>query len=148
MWVTDVMSTNVRTVDARDTIEHASAVMHDAGVHHLVVLSGGQMIGLVSADRLERGQAEGILRVEDVMRRHVQCAPTDATLAQAAALLRDEPAAALPIVSYGRVVGIVTVSDLLNVIASSGQLASDATRPPATGRKSGARPVLAGDRSR
>ena len=109
-----------------------------------MVLSGGRLIGLVSADRLEHGEAEGILRVEDVMHRHVRCVPPDTTLARAAALLRDERAGALPIVSDDRLVGIVTVSDLLNVIASSDELASDATRPPATGRKSGAHPFMLG----
>jgi acetoin utilization protein AcuB len=142
------MSTNLRTVDARDTIEHAYTIMHDTGVHHLVVLSDGRLVGLVSADRLEHGEADGILRVEDVMRRHVRCVPPDTPLARAAALLRDERVGALPIVSDDRVVGIVTVWDLLDVIARGTEPATRATHRRLTGRKGAAGAVVTADRAR
>jgi CBS domain-containing protein len=147
MRVSDVMSTNLRTVDARDTIEHASAMMHDAGVHHLVVLSGGRLVGLVSADRLEQGETEGILRVEEVMRRHVRSVPPDTPLTRAAGLLRNERVGALPIVSEDRVVGIVTVSDLLDVIAHGSELATGASHRRLSGRKRTAGAVVAADRA-
>ena len=116
MLVTDVMNTEVRSVDARETIAYAQELIRDAGVHHLVVYDGERMIGLVSADRLERGEAEGILRVEDVMRRRVRCATPDMTVAEAASLLRSDASGALPVMGHQRVVGIVTAAELLDLI--------------------------------
>jgi len=143
MRVTDVMSTRVRTVDARETVAQALATMKAAGVHHLVVLDGGRMTGLVSADRLERGAAEGILRVENVMCRRVRQAAPDTTLPEAAALLRGDSAGALPITIDGRIVGIVTASDLLEWIARGARTSEVGGRPNAAGR-----PVIPGVRAR
>jgi len=135
MRVTDVMSTNVRRIDARETIEYARKLMNDAGVRHLIVLHGLRMTGLVSADQLERGEAEGILRVEDVMRRHVRCAAPDTTVPRAAALLRADSGGALPIGHDDHVVGIVTASDLLDVMARGGGLGPADTRKSSKHRK-------------
>jgi len=139
MRVTDVMSTSVRTVDARETIAQALAMMKDGGVHHLVVLDRGRMTGLVSAERLQRGEAEGILRVENVMCRRVRLAAPETTLPEAAALLRGDSAGALPVMNGARVAGIVTASDLLEWIArGAGDVPSGPSGPPnprqATGR--------------
>ena len=148
MRVTDVMSTSVRTVDARETIARALATMKDAGVHHLVVLDGGRMTGLVSADRLERGDAEGILRVENVMCRRVRQAALDTTLPEAAALLRGDSAGALPIVKDGRIVGIVTASDLLEWIARGGRVAPTEGSGLPNRRRASGRAVVSGVRAR
>src|SRR5690348_6669775 len=102
MRITDVMSTDVRTIEAGELIERARAMMDDARVHHLVVVRGGRVVGLVSADRLELGEAEGVLRVEDVMWRHLRCATPETTLADAATLLRGQRSGALPIVNGDR----------------------------------------------
>jgi CBS domain-containing protein len=133
MRVTDVMSSDVRTIDGSESIERARAMMNHAGVHHLVVLHCGRMIGLVSAGRLEVGEAEGILRVEDVMWRHVRCATPETTLPAAATLLREQPSGALPVMKGAQVVGIVTASDLLEVLARGGGPAALPKR--ATARK-------------
>jgi CBS-domain-containing membrane protein len=148
MRVTDVMSTNVRRVDARETIEYARKLMNDAGVRHLVVFDGLRMTGLVSADQLDRGAAEGILRVEDVMRRHVRCAAPETTVPRAAALLRADFGGALPIGHDDHVVGIVTASDLLDVIARGGRLVPADTRKRSKHRKSPTPATVIGARIR
>jgi CBS domain-containing protein len=125
MRVTDVMSTDVRTVEGGELIPRARAMMADARVHHLVVLHDGHVVGLVSADQLELGQAEGVRRVEDVMCRHLRCAMP-----------------ALPIVSRDRVVGIVTASDLLDVIARSGDSAAASKRGQAGRARGHTAPVV------
>ena len=71
MRVKDVMSTKVLTIDLHEPIERARAEMDSRRVHHLVVVDGGRVVGVVTSELLAWGEAEGIARVEDVMFRHV-----------------------------------------------------------------------------
>ena len=142
MRVTDVMRYRRPHGRGRRTDPRARAMMADARVHHLVVLHDGHVVGLVSADQLELGQAEGVRRVEDVMCRHLRCAMPDTTLPEAVTLLRGQRSGALPIVSRDRVVGIVTASDLLDVIARSGGSAAASKRGQAGRARGHTAPVV------
>ncbi len=116
MRVKDVMSTKVLTIDLHEPIERARAEMDSRRVHHLVVVDGGRVVGVVTSELLAWGEAEGIARVEDVMFRHVVTGTPDLTIREAANLLRGRTIGALPIFQSGRLVGIVTISDLLEVL--------------------------------
>jgi len=116
MRISEVMTRKVRSVDQHESIERARTLMELRRIHHLVVVDGPRIVGLVSLEMLERGAAEGIARVEDVMSRHVLVASPDLTVKQAAILLRGRTAGALPVVEQDRLVGIVTVSDLLELL--------------------------------
>jgi CBS domain-containing protein len=62
--------------------------------------------------------SEGATRVEDAMLRNIRLATADTTVREAAELMTPGCAqTALPIVRGGRLVGIVTVSDLLELAA-------------------------------
>ena len=97
MRVNDVMSTNVLTVNSREPLERARSTMNTRRVHHLVVVDGNKVVGLVTAELLAWGEAAGIARVEDVMFRHVVSGTPDLTIQKAANLLRGRTAGALPI---------------------------------------------------
>jgi CBS domain-containing protein len=71
---------------------------------------------VVTSELLAWGEAEGIARVEDVMFRHVVTGTPDLTIREAANLLRGRTIGALPIFQSGRLVGLVTISDLLEVL--------------------------------
>jgi CBS domain-containing protein len=70
MRLKDVMSRRVQTIGAKESLERARALMRLRGIHHLVVVEGRAVVGLVTDEALQRGEAEGIARVEDVMFRH------------------------------------------------------------------------------
>ena len=116
MRISDVMTTNVHTVDALESLAGARKAMQDRGIHHLVVVRDGRVAGLVTSELLDWGEAESIARVEDVMFRHVASGTPDLTVRQAADLLRGRAAGALPIFDGDRLAGIVTVSDLLDLL--------------------------------
>jgi acetoin utilization protein AcuB len=116
MRVNDVMSTNVLTVDLREPLDRARSAMDRRHVHHLVVVDGSRVVGLVTAELLAWGEAQGIARVEDVMFRHVVSGNPDLTIREAANLLRGRTVGALPIFERERLVGIVTISDLLDLL--------------------------------
>jgi len=116
MRLKDVMTTKVQTIRGTESIERAHACMQVHGIHHLVVVDGRSVVGLVTDEALQRGAAEGIARVEDVMFHHVVTSTPQLTVREAANLMRGRAVGALPILDRRRLVGIVTVSDLLDLI--------------------------------
>ena len=110
------LSTQVLTVDQREPLERARSAMSRRPVHHLVVVDGSKVVGLVTPELLAWGEAEGIARVEDVMFRHVVSGAPDLTIRRAANLLRGRTIGALTILEGKQLVGIVTISDLLDLL--------------------------------
>jgi acetoin utilization protein AcuB len=113
----DIMSTNVDFVAPDDAVELAAELMRRQQIHHVVVIDGTKVVGVVSARDLgrKRGSAEQLVR--EVMSSPVAVAGPNATVRQAAKLLEGWSVGCLPVVSGGRLVGIVTVSDLLDLVA-------------------------------
>jgi CBS domain-containing protein len=116
MRLKDVMSRQVHTIRGTESLERARTLMQMHGIHHLVVVDRRTVVGLVTDEALQRGEAEGIARVEDVMFRHVLTGTPQLTVREAANLMRGRAVGALPIFEKQRLVGIVTVSDLLDLL--------------------------------
>jgi len=116
MRAEQVMSANVHTVNRQSTLEQAGDRMRRHGIHHLVVLDAGVVVGIVTAEGVRWGEAEGIARIEDVMDRRVVSAPPRLPVEQIARLLNDQRTGALPICDGRRLVGIVTTRDLVGMI--------------------------------
>jgi acetoin utilization protein AcuB len=110
--------------------------MHRASVRHLPVVNrDGMLVGVVT-DRdvrhhlfvpgvfepLGQTSVEAVLKaalVAEIMSRSVISVPPEANLSDAAQLLRTERIGSLPVVDGGRVVGIVTETDLLRRICQA-----------------------------
>jgi CBS-domain-containing membrane protein len=121
MRLKDVMSRQVQTIGAQESLERARALMRRRRIHHLVVVEGRSVIGVVTDDVLQRGEAEGIGRVEDVMFRNVVTGTPDLTVREAANLMRGRAVGAVPVLDKRRLVGIVTVSDLLDLLGKGAE---------------------------
>ncbi len=117
MRLQDIMSTAVETVAPEASISEARSRMRTRRIRHLVVLDGREVVGVVS-DRDLGGRLgpTGDRAVADLMERSVVTVTPETTVRQAANLLRGRNIGCLPIVDDGRVVGIVTVTDLLELI--------------------------------
>ena len=115
MQVRDVMTRSVVTIDADETIAVARERMADAGVHQLVVRGkrGGVkgVIGLGDLSNVSR-----TARVGDFMPRRLLSVTPDTPVARAAALMKDHAIGSLPVLNGSRLVGIVTVSDMLALV--------------------------------
>jgi CBS domain-containing protein len=114
MRVQDIMSTPVESIAPRATVAEARNAMKRKGIHHLVVTVGRKVVGIVSARDLTRVSPEE--RIEGFMSAPVVTAPPRATVKQAANLLRGRPVGCLPVVEDDRLLGMVTVSDLLELL--------------------------------
>jgi acetoin utilization protein AcuB len=113
MRVREFMTRNVETVEERVPASEAAERMRASRIRHLVVVRGREVRGVLS-DRDVAGAADGPvggLMIEDP----VTAAPDD-TLRRAANLLRGNRVGCLPVVDGGRVVGIVTTTDILDLV--------------------------------
>lgn len=133
MRVKDVMKPNVITIDASASCHEAARRMFRDRVRHLPVVDAtGDLVGIVT-DRDVRHRllapavfddgrgldVEAILKataVEEVMSIPVVTAASGDDLATAARTMHIEKIGSLPVVESGRVVGIVTETDLLRQI--------------------------------
>ena len=126
------MTRNPRTVKPEESVRHARGVVEELRINQLPVVSNGRVVGIVT-DRDLRDAFPSVLdhrhsrpgksnpspddvTVETVMTGNVlTLEPTD-TIAEAARLMRKGRIGSVPIVEGGRLVAILTRSDLLDVL--------------------------------
>ena len=142
MRVKDIMTSRVETVDQEESAEAAYNLMRLRKIHHLVVTGGGEIVGILSERDLggrDRETQRQRRSVASFMTPYAVKARPDMTVKEAANLMRGWTIGCLPVVDKGRLVGIVTVSDLLDLVARGGESSS---------RSSGARrPAVKSDRT-
>lgn len=130
MRVGEVMTPRVETVSAGESAEVAQRNMRQKRIRHLVVTSGRDVVGVVSdRDLKEAGSFRQIETVGEIMTSPVVTARPETTLRQAANLLRGRTIGCLPVLDEGRLLGIVTTTDLLELIGRG------AERPVAKSRR-------------
>jgi len=115
MRLLEVMSTQVKTAEGAEDAEAALFRMKQGGFHHLVVMRGSQVEGVLSSEDLGGPKGEAVRRgktVADLMVRSPLVADSKTTLRTAANLLRGRSIGCLPVVDDGKLTGIVTVSDI------------------------------------
>ncbi len=114
-----VMSTSVETVRAGESAERAYSRMRDQEVHHFVVVDDGGVVGIISERDLGGRRGASLRRdrvVSDLMTSPVVTVESGSTLREAAKLLRGRTIGCLPVLDGRKLVGIVTLSDVLDTI--------------------------------
>lgn len=137
------MSTEVVTIAPDEAADAAWSRMQREGIRHLVVIEGKRLLGVLS-ERDLGGAKGGAIRsgraVRELMTQKVASASPSTTLRVAANLMRGRLIGSLPVVEDGRVVGIVTATDVLEELGrGSSRPAAQAKRrsmrlPPASAR--------------
>jgi len=118
--VADVMASDVKTINGRDSAEHAWQTTHRGGIPYLIVKRKDAIVGVLSARELGGPGGDAFRvgrRADELMVRTVATAQPSHTVRQAAVLMRHHSLACLPVVSRGKLVGIVTNTDLVDLIA-------------------------------
>lgn len=111
------MTQEIKAVSATTSIEQARAAMKASRIRHLLVREGTRIVGIVSdRDLGTRSGARDARPVGDVMTANVITATPDTTIRQAANLFRGRSIGCLPILDDNKPVGIVTTTDLLELI--------------------------------
>ena len=105
------------TVPPECTLEEAARLMGTHGVGSLVVVSGDEVVGIVTdRDIAVRGVGAGralTTRIKTVMSEHLVTIQGSADIFDAYRLLKDAGVRRLPVLEDGDLGGIITVDDLL-----------------------------------
>jgi predicted transcriptional regulator len=119
MRVQDVMTEGVKTIAPTASAEDASRLMRLHGIHHLVVTRVNRVVGVLS-DRDAGGRRGAAIRmnknVADLMTAPAVTVEPTTTVRQAANMMRGRSIGCVVVVESGHIVGIVTVSDLLELV--------------------------------
>lgn len=117
MRLSDIMSVHVVTATPEEPVPLAWTRMQTKGIRHLVVVDNKDLVGVVSKGDLggRRGPHQGV-SVGEVMSHPVVAVAPSTTVKRAANLMRGRELGCLPIVDGKAVVGIVTTTDLLNLL--------------------------------
>jgi len=127
----DVMTNHLHVVAPTDRIIHARRMMLDHHVDRLPVLDSGKLVGILGeldiaigfaklkttvADKHQAAALQRFL-VSDAMQPTLVTATPETTAREAVVLMRKEDVGSLPVLRGDRIVGIVTRSDLLKLLA-------------------------------
>ncbi len=127
--VSQIMSKDVLTVNKTQTIKEVNEMLHNKSIHHVPVVSGKEVIGMLTSTDLQKisfvnSADEGeittamwdVLNIEQVMTKHVETAQQDDTIYDVAKTLSTSDFHALPVMDKNEIVGIVTSTDLLKYL--------------------------------
>jgi acetoin utilization protein AcuB len=114
MLVIERMTTQPVTVSSKTTVQEALRIIEQRKLRHLPVLDDQEsLIGIVSEKDLLR--ADSGAPVERIMTRDVITVTEYTALEEAARIMADHKISSLPVVRNGRLVGIITETDLFRI---------------------------------
>src|SRR5579864_683093 len=118
MKVSDVMTTEVETVQMNSTLEEAASIMKMENVGAVpVVDEDDDLVGIITdRDIVVRCVADGKnpaeTNVEDVLTHELETIEPDVDVEEAAQLMADRQIRRLPVCKEGELVGMVSIGDL------------------------------------
>ena len=129
--ISKIMSTNIIALNRDDDLETAERLFKRHKIRHIPVVEEQVIIGILSytdllrisfADAVDEDDDEvdsmvyNMFSIEQVMAKHLVSVPSTASIKEVAEILSKKEFHALPVVDDGRLVGIVTTTDLINYL--------------------------------
>ncbi len=125
------MTREVKTAASGEPADDAYRRMRLHRIRHLVVTEGKSVVGIVSERDLGGSHGASVRAgrtIEELMARDVAVATPETTIRQAANMLRGRTIGCLPVMEGSKLVGIVTVTDLLDLVGEVIRKASSDAR--------------------
>jgi CBS domain-containing protein len=128
--ITKIMSTQLITVHHGEPLSKVRQLIRDQGLHHVPVVSGDQLVGMLSSVdilKLNFGAVSGDERavdaaldhgfkIEDIMETELVTLTEHSAIREAAEALISGEFHSLPVVNGGKLVGLVTSTDLIRYL--------------------------------
>ncbi|MFT5847196.1 CBS domain-containing protein [Psychroserpens sp.] len=129
--VSTIMTTDVITLNHSDNLEVAESLFKKNNIRHIPVVSGDQIIGMLSytdllrisfADAIDDNEEDvdtvvyNMFTIEQVMAKNLISVHSNLTIKEVAEILSKKEFHALPVVDDNKLVGIVTTTDLINYL--------------------------------
>lgn len=129
----DILNTkghDVYSVTPETTVYDAIRTMADKEIGSLLVMDGEHLVGIVTERDYARkvvleGLASRDVPVRDIMTTRVLCASPDRTIEECMALMSDKRARHLPVLDHKKVVGVISIGDLVKAIIHEQQFLID-----------------------
>lgn len=129
MFVRDYMSTKLITCTPDTLVVDAQKLMQENNIHRVLVTDGDRLAGIVTRNKLRDVAASPAtslsiwelnyllakMKVKEVMEKNVITCTPDTTMEDAAILAKAHGIGALPVTENGKIVGIITVTDVMNI---------------------------------
>ena len=122
--VGDLMSREIRTVAADATLREASRLMGKYNVGSLLILGGGQYLGILTdTDLARKGLAQGVNpekdRVQSLMSSPIITIDIHRLVEESRALMKGKGIRHLAVTEEGKIVGIISLGDLIRYYAAT-----------------------------
>jgi len=128
--VSKIMTHEVVTLNLNDNMELAGKLFEDKHIRHIPIVTGKKVVGMLSHTDLmrisfsdldeEENEINSVIydlfAIEQVMAKSVVSVSSDTTIKEAAEILTQHEFHALPVVDDGELVGIVTLTDLIQFL--------------------------------
>lgn len=130
MLVSEIMSKDVVTVENDKSVFEACNIYKHRGVGSLVVMKEGLVVGILT----ERDIIERVIvdkkdpkdtKVEDIMTKDIKTIHASARLEKAVEIMKENKIKKLPVILNNNIFGIITITDIANVLPNFSKLISE-----------------------
>ncbi len=107
------------TVKLKDSLSKVARLMINGGIKQLPVFSGEKMVGIVTDENVIHGAVIGKwgnIKVEEIMTKKPFIVEEDESVGAVLSLFREHGISHVPVVSEGKLVGMVSISDIIKHI--------------------------------
>ena len=116
IFVSSCYSKDLIKISPQESIEKAAKMMIDNGISSLVVEENGEVVGIVTKTDLLKVLKNDSTPVKEIMQKKVRTIQPDGSLLQARKMMLHYGIKRLVVTKDGRIVGIVTESDIANAL--------------------------------
>jgi CBS domain-containing protein len=122
---------DIWSVKPDDTILYAIKLMATHEVGALLVMEDDKLVGIVSERDYARkvaleNRSSNDAQVREIMSTRVLCARPDQTVKECLALMSDKRARHLPVLDHKKVIGVISIGDLVKSIIAEQQFEIEA----------------------
>ena len=129
--ISTIMTKEIITLNTSDNLETAESLFKSNNIRHIPVVSGSEVIGMLSyTDLLRISFADAVgdneedvdsvvynmFTIEQVMTKNLVTVSSDSTVKEVAEILSKREFHALPVVDDGKLRGIITTTDLIDFL--------------------------------